>query len=300
MNYEKTGRLIKRKRQSLGLNQAQFAEAVGVTPQAVSLWERGKRFPDADAQVMLFKAASLNPVELISGLEMYDEELKKKIAHYMDKIDKEAFVAGMCKDEDGNAVYLNLSQYFVDTSHKDGDLAGDWVPYTEYHNVEPVPEWEDPNIPPLSAYNPKRVYINHHDCIFVIPIEILMAVGKPLYFNIIHHKESEWVGFRFTDELEKDGFDIPEKVYNGKWKGVHVYGGEFGRMLCKAMGIRRRQDLIEIEPEYVPSQRAIILPLDKTKRVNVDISYQDYLLPQWQYDDLWAEDEEEFPDDQEE
>ena len=297
MNYKKTGRLIKRKRKELGLNQAQFAEAVHVTPQAVSLWERGKRFPDASAQVMLFKVTGLNPVELICGLEMYDDDLKKKIASYMDNIDKDAFVAGMCKDEDGNDVYLNFSDYFVFISDKDGNLGRRQVSYTEYNNVEPVPEWEDPTIPPLSSYDPRQIYINHDDCIFVIPIEILMAVGKPLFFNVIY-KENEWVGFRFSDEFEEDGFDIPAKVYNGKWKGIHVYGSEFGRMLCKAMGIRIRQDLIEIEPEYVPSQRAIILPLDKAKRVNVNINYQDYLLPKWQYDDVWAEDEEEFPDEE--
>ena len=295
MNYAKTGRLIKRKRKALELNQAQFAEAVGVTPQAVSLWENGKRFPDADAQVMLFKVAGLNPVELISGLEMYDNELKKKIAFFMNRIDKDAFVAGMCKDEDGNDEYLNLSEYNVFTFNRSGDMAGEWIPYTEYYNVEPVPEWVDPTIPPLSPYDPWKIYVNHGDCIFVIPIEILKAVGKPLSFDVIQHNENEWIGFQFADEPEKGGFDIPENVYNGKWKGIHVFGDEFGRMLCKVMGIRRRQDLIEIEPEYVPSHRAIILYLDRAKRVNVDINFQDYLLPQRQYDEIRAEDDDEFP-----
>ena len=102
MNYEKTGRLIRRKRQALGLTQLQLSKELAVTPQAVSLWEKGKRFPDASAQVMLFRVLGLNPVELLVGLEMYDKELKQDIAAYLDRIDEQVRVAGMWKDEDGN------------------------------------------------------------------------------------------------------------------------------------------------------------------------------------------------------
>jgi transcriptional regulator with XRE-family HTH domain len=291
MDYEKTGRLIRKKRESKNLTQALLSIKLGATPQAISLWEKGKRFPDATAQIMIFKELGLNPVELITGLEMFDDELKNGIAAYMRRIDEKVFVAGMVKDEDGNEEYLDLSDFEVVATGKNGQVSVTWIPYTEYYNVEPAPKREEPDALPLSAYNPERVYINHYDAIFVIPVEILEEMGKPLFFTIIRNDEDGWVGFRFTDEMEDEGFDIQPDTYNGEWKGVHILGGDFGRMLCKQMGIRRQRDLIEIEPEFFTEQRAVILFLDRAKRVNVDMDYSRFTLPQWQYNEFWAEEE---------
>ena len=52
-NLKKTGRLITKKRKALGLTQEELSEKFFVTPQAVSLWENGKRFPDPAALVMI-------------------------------------------------------------------------------------------------------------------------------------------------------------------------------------------------------------------------------------------------------
>ena len=41
----KTGRLIEQMRREKNMTQAELADAVGVSKQAVSNWERGKRFP---------------------------------------------------------------------------------------------------------------------------------------------------------------------------------------------------------------------------------------------------------------
>lgn len=40
----KTGRLIEQMRREKNMTQAELADAVGVSKQAVSNWERGKRF----------------------------------------------------------------------------------------------------------------------------------------------------------------------------------------------------------------------------------------------------------------
>ena len=55
MDLKKTGRLIIKKRKELNLTQEQLSEKLFVTPQAISLWEKGQRFPDPDAQVMIYK-----------------------------------------------------------------------------------------------------------------------------------------------------------------------------------------------------------------------------------------------------
>ena len=47
-------RMVKDVRQALNMNQAQFAQLMGVTPAAVSLWEDGKRQPEGTALRMLY------------------------------------------------------------------------------------------------------------------------------------------------------------------------------------------------------------------------------------------------------
>lgn len=69
MDLNKTGRLISKKRKALNLTLGQLSEMLGVTPQAVHLWESGQRYPDASSQIMIHKVLGLNPVELITGLE---------------------------------------------------------------------------------------------------------------------------------------------------------------------------------------------------------------------------------------
>lgn len=43
--------------------------------------------------------------------------------------------------------------------------------------------------------------------------------------------------------------------------------------------------------DYIPEQRAIVLPLDRAKLSNVYIEPSAFLLSQWQYEELRAEDE---------
>ena len=97
---KKTGRLIRYKRNEMGMTQDQLSKIINFTPAAISAWENGVRYPGPDAQLGLYNALGLNAVELLVGLEMFDEDLKKKIAAFMDRIDENVFVDGMVKDED--------------------------------------------------------------------------------------------------------------------------------------------------------------------------------------------------------
>lgn len=84
---KKTGRLIRYKRNEMGMTQDQLSKIINFTPAAISAWENGVRYPGPDAQLGLYNALGLNAVELLVGLEMFDEDLKKKIAAFMDRID---------------------------------------------------------------------------------------------------------------------------------------------------------------------------------------------------------------------
>lgn len=290
MDLKKTGRLISKKRKALNLTLGQLSEKLGVTPQAVHLWETGHRFPDVSSQIMIHKVLNLNPVELILGLEMFDDDLKNTISSYMNRIDEEVFVAGMVQDEDGNDEYFDLSDYMIPLTDKDGRLTDKWIPYTDYYNVEsPREKLYNISDAPRTPYDPTKIYLNHGHCILTIPVEILEKLGKPLYFRI--GRKNEYLSLIFESEMSENSFDIPEKVYNGKWKGIKVHGGEFGHSLCIEMGVRHYLDQLEITPIIDTKNSIVVMPLDEMKRSTADIVSARFLLPQWQYDELAIEEE---------
>lgn len=290
MDLRKTGRLISKKRKALNLTLGQLSEMLGVTPQAVHLWESGQRYPDASSQIMIHKVLGLNPVELITGLEMFDEELKKGISSYMGRIDEKVFVAGNMQDSDGNEEYIDLSDFLFVTADKDGNPSDKWIPFADYYNVEPLKEkGHERSDTPKMPYDPTKIYLNHGHSILTFSVELLEKMGNPLYFNIRHDRIRGNLLIVFEDKMGENSFDIPEKVYNGKWKGIHVHGGEFGHALCVEMGVRHYLDLLEITPEIDTNNNIVAIPLDEVKRSTANIEYSDFLLPQWQYDELAEE-----------
>ena len=302
MDYEKTGRLIKRKRLQQKLTQTELAEKVFVTQPAVRAWEKGETFPDKSAMIELHKVLGLNPIELVTGLEMYDKDLKKKINDHMKRMDETVSLGGVFTDEDGNQIYINYADFDVFEVDEKGELTGRLINYGELHNIDPSlipPNPLKEETIPESEYNPNSVYVNHGDYIFVIPVEVLEAMGKPLYICPIQRIEKGVIGLRICNAEDAEKlmgigavFDIPENIYNGKWKGLHVQSIEYGRFLCEKMGIRRAIDLMEVEPVYYPKSRCLILHLDKAKRVNVDIDCQRFLMPQSHYETMRDEDDE--------
>ena len=67
MEMNKTGRLIEQMRKEKNMTQAELADAVGVSKQAVSNWERGKRFPDVTLIEDLSRVLGVSPAEMIRG-----------------------------------------------------------------------------------------------------------------------------------------------------------------------------------------------------------------------------------------
>lgn len=287
MDQKKTGRLIAKKRKEMGLTLAQLSELLLVSPQAVSAWENGNRYPDSASQIIIEKAMGLNPVELITGVEMYDEKLKKDISYHMMQTDEKVFTGGIVTDEDGNEFYLDMSTYSIITTNEDGELSDKWIPYLEYHNAEPhvmterekeVKAKEDAI--PKEEYNPMKVYINYGPAILIISKEILETVGMPKYFDICQNKDDGWVGLRFGDSGD---FDIPDEVYSSN--GLRINGGEFGADLCRQMGISRLMNHMVVTPVFSKKHNMLLLDLIEAKRVKVKIDLSSFVLPTWQYEE---------------
>ena len=314
MDYKKTGRLIAKRRNEMNMTLRQLSELLLVSPQAVSAWEKGNRYPDPSSQVMIEKIMGLNPVELMSGVEMYDEKLKKEISYHMSKTDEKVFTGGIVTDEDGNESYLDMSGFMVIGSNEKGELSDQWIPYLEYHNAEPhvMTEREKElkakeDAVPVEEYDPMKVYINCGRSIFIISKEILEEAGKPRFFDICHKMDDGWVGLKFG---ESGDFDIPDEVYDGygpqgeihgrvnACKGLMIYGGEFGEDLCRRMGISRMCDKMTVVPKFYQEKKILVLDLMEAKRVKLQIILDDYNLPTWQFEqdlqELEEEDEEEL------
>ena len=57
-------KLIKAIRQSAGMNQEQFAKALGTTALSINRWENGKTQPNKMAQTQLFEFCKKNHIDL--------------------------------------------------------------------------------------------------------------------------------------------------------------------------------------------------------------------------------------------
>lgn len=318
MDLKKTGRLIAKRRKEMNLTQPQLSEKLLVSPQAVSAWENGTRFPDLSSQVMIEKVMGINPVELMSGVEMYDEKLKREIAAHMSKVDEKVFTGGIMKDEDGNEFYMDMSNFMVVMNDENGELSGNWIPYLEYHNAEPhvMTEREKElkakeDAVPREPYNPDMVYINKGPAILIIPKEILEGIGKPKFFEICMGEDKSWIGLQFG---EGGTFDIPDEVYKGTGPQGAIHGtqgmcrglmldtsNEFSEMLCRQMGISRLWDTMKVEPSYSKELNMLVIDLLEAKRVKPEIDVNYFALPTWQFEDEMLElMEEEVEEDEDE
>lgn len=67
MNGKETGRLLARLRRERGMTQRQVAEAIHVSAQAVSKWERGQGCPDVDLLPLLAGIFGVGVERLLEG-----------------------------------------------------------------------------------------------------------------------------------------------------------------------------------------------------------------------------------------
>ena len=67
MNQEKVGQLIKKLRKDNNLTQAELADKLGITYQAVSKWENGKNVPDIATLKEISNMFNINIDDIING-----------------------------------------------------------------------------------------------------------------------------------------------------------------------------------------------------------------------------------------
>lgn len=75
-NLDRFGSYITEQRKNEGLTQRQVAESLSISPQAVSLWERGETFPTVDILSQLAALYSVSLDALVGSAELSEREEK--------------------------------------------------------------------------------------------------------------------------------------------------------------------------------------------------------------------------------
>lgn len=84
MNEKTIGDRIREERESAGLTQLELANKIGITPQAVSQYERGIKNPKITAIYRFADAIGVSPSKLFDGVKI--EEVEKPERFYWVKI----------------------------------------------------------------------------------------------------------------------------------------------------------------------------------------------------------------------
>ncbi len=128
---------------------------------------------------------------------------------------------------------------------------------------------------------------------FIIPTEVLESLGKPIYINLNYDSDNKIIYISPDNTCTENSFDIPEKLYsNRKWKGLRIFGGNFGRRMCKDMKWQYTINQMEIEPYLALDENneiVLVIPLQEAVPSEGKIAGHDYLLPIWQYEEMREE-----------
>ena len=79
MNSYVTGQAVRRLREEKKITQQQLADAIGVTPKAVSRWDTGRGLPDISLLDPLAAALGVSVAELMSGSEVKNRNVSANL-----------------------------------------------------------------------------------------------------------------------------------------------------------------------------------------------------------------------------
>ncbi len=133
MDPTATGKLIRKKRKVLSMTQQELAEKVFVEKATVSAWETGKIYPSMQSQMLLYQVLGVNPLELMTGRVMRNQQLKKEVEDFIMK-NTDTIVAFT---EDGEKIEFSADGWFIAATDEDYHMTGDVVPF-DWDTLAPV------------------------------------------------------------------------------------------------------------------------------------------------------------------
>ena len=93
MEQEKIGKFIAKCRKEQNFTQANLAEKLGITNQAVSKWEKGKSMPDASLMLELCQLLKISVNELLNGEKIIMKDYKKIAEQNLIELEKQKEMA---------------------------------------------------------------------------------------------------------------------------------------------------------------------------------------------------------------
>ncbi|MEI2414134.1 helix-turn-helix transcriptional regulator [Ligilactobacillus salivarius] len=93
MEQEKIGKFIAKCRKEQNFTQANLAEKLGITNQAVSKWENGKSMPDASLMLELCQLLKISVNELLNGEKIIMKDYKKIAEQNLIELEKQKEMA---------------------------------------------------------------------------------------------------------------------------------------------------------------------------------------------------------------
>ena len=105
------GDTIKELRKQRKITQELLAEEIGVTPQAISRWERNVGYPDVSQIVPLAKAFGVSTDEILGASNGSDEEQINEYVNLATKAESLEKSIEILKEAKSN--FQNLSAYFL-------------------------------------------------------------------------------------------------------------------------------------------------------------------------------------------
>ena len=127
-----TGKLIRKKRMAHSMTQEELAKEVFVEKATVSAWETGKTYPNLQSQMLLYKVLDINPLELMTGRMMRDQQLKKEVEDFIMK-NTDTIIAFA---ENGEKIEIPADGWFIAAADEKRDMSGEFKPF-DWDALEP-------------------------------------------------------------------------------------------------------------------------------------------------------------------
>ena len=125
MDPTATGKLIRKKRKVLSMTQQELAEKVFVEKATVSAWETGKIYPSMQSQMLLYQVLGVNPLELMTGRVMRNQQLKKDVEEFIMK-NTDTIIA---ITETGERIELPADGWLIAATDEDHQMTGEFKPF---------------------------------------------------------------------------------------------------------------------------------------------------------------------------
>ena len=148
-----------------------------------------------------------------------------------------------------------------------------------------------------------KLYLNVSLNTFIIPTEVPESLGRPPYFHLCYDDRNKIIFIVPDKQFTQDSFDVPKIFYTTVWKGIRIFGRDFGRKICKDMKWKYAVDHMKVNPYLAldeNSEIVLVIPLQEAVLSAEKIVDQDYFLPLCQYEELEEEDEDKENEEDEE